>query len=233
MKKNYRALFAAAAILLTVSCGQQKSETPNGQKTENKSLHQQTIINTADDALNELINGNKRFLDGKMINTNYKEEIEETKSGQHPHSVILSCEDSRVPPEIIFDQGIGHIFVNRVAGNVEDIDLLGSMEYAVKIVGSKLIVVMGHKSCGAIHGAVDDVRLGNLTHLLNEIRPAITGDTLHMEEMLDETTKNNVRMIIGRIVKESTVISDLINENKVKIVGAYYDITNGQVTFFK
>ncbi|MFI5131354.1 MAG: carbonic anhydrase, partial [Chitinophagales bacterium] len=166
-------------------------------------------------------------------NTNYKEEIEETKTAQHPHSVILSCEDSRVPPEIIFDQGIGHIFVNRVAGNVEDIDLLGSMEYAVKLVGSKLIVVMGHKNCGAIHGAVDNVQLGNLTHLLNEIRPAITGDTLHMEEMLDETTKNNVRMTIDRILKESKVISDLINESKVKIVGAYYDITNGQVEFFK
>jgi carbonic anhydrase len=233
MKKNYVALFTATAILFAGACGEQKNETPNEQKTENKSLHQEMIINTADEALNELINGNQRFLDGKMINTNYKEEIEATKSGQHPHSVILSCEDSRVPPEIIFDQGIGHIFVNRVAGNVEDVDMLGSMEYAVKIVGSKLIVVMGHKSCGAIHGAIDDVHLGNLTNLLSVIRPAITGDTLHMEEMLDETSKNNVKMTIGRILKESIVISDLVKEDKIKIVGAWYDVTNGQVIFFK
>ena len=233
MKKNYLALFAAAAIILACSCGQQKNKTPDAKISENKLLQKQTVINTADDALNELINGNKRFLSGKMINTDYKDEIEETKAGQHPHSVILSCEDSRVPPEIIFDQGIGNIFVNRVAGNVEDVDMLGSIEYAVKIVGSKLIVVMGHKSCGAIHGAVDNIHLGNLTNLLEEIRPSITGDSLHMEEMLDETTKNNVKMTIDRILKKSKVISDLVNENKVKIVGAYYDVTNGQVIFLK
>lgn len=231
MKNILIALYLLAALAFTSGCNQQHSNNVASERSKDDTSVIKAPINTPDDALRELKNGNMRFLEGKMINTNYKEEIEETKSDQHPHSVILTCEDSRVPPEIIFDQGIGHIFVNRVAGNIEDTDLLGSMEYAVKLKGSKLIVVMGHKGCGAIHGAVDHVKLGNLTTLLNDIRPAITGDTLHMEEMLDETAKNNVKMTIADILKESTVINDLVQEGKIKIVGAYYDITSGQVIF--
>ena len=132
-------------------------------------------INSADDALAEMKAGNQRFLDGKPVNTDYKSQIEHTKNDQHPHTLVLSCLDSRIPPEIIFDQGIGNIFVARVAGNVEDANILGSMEFATKVKGTKLIIVMGHNKCGAVKGAIDHAELGNLTQLVNQIKPAIVG----------------------------------------------------------
>ena len=193
--------------------------------------HTQVVINTPDDALAELKNGNLRFLQEKQININYKEEIEATKVDQHPHSLILSCLDSRIPPEIIFDQGIGNIFVARVAGNIEDPNILGSMEFATKVKGTKLIVVMGHNKCGAVKGAIDNAKLGNLTQLVQQIEPAITGDKLNMDSMMNETAKKNVALTIEDILKESPVIEQLVKEGSVKIVGAYYDITTGKVSF--
>jgi carbonic anhydrase len=156
---------------------------------------------------------------------------EQTKDDQHPHSLILSCLDSRIPPEIIFDQGIGNIFVARVAGNVEDPNILGSMEFATKVKGTKLIVVMGHNKCGAVKGAIDHAELGNLTQLVEQIKPAITGDKSDMDLMMDETAKKNVELTISDILKQSPVISDLVNQGSVKIVGAFYDITDGKVSF--
>jgi carbonic anhydrase len=232
-KMKSAALSIALIIISLASCNSGKNKTEAANTSGSPAIHEHVTINTPDEALAELKAGNQRFLDGKLINTNYKEQIEQTKSDQHPHSVILSCEDSRVPPEIIFDQGIGNIFVNRVAGNVEDVNMLGSIEYAVKAKGTKLIVVMGHKSCGAIHGAVDNVQFGNLTALLNEIKPAIKGDPANMEEMLDETSQNNVKMTVADILSKSPVISELVNAGKVKIVGAYYDITTGKVSFME
>lgn len=199
---------------------------------ENNKKHT-TEINSPDDALLELKAGNLRFLDGKLVNTDYRNQIEQTKDGQHPHSLVLSCMDSRIPPEIIFDQGIGNIFVTRVAGNVVDPNILGSMEYAVKIVGSKLIVVMGHNDCGAVKGAIDNVELGNMTQLVDQIKPAITSDTTSKNNMLDETSKNNIKMTIENILKSSSVINELVKEKKIKIVGAYYDVTSGEVTFLE
>ncbi len=217
-----------AGLLITV-CGQLKSETIYSDKT--KTAHKPITIITPDDALEELKNGNQRFIDDKLINTDYKEQIELTKSDQHPHSLILSCLDSRVPPEIIFDQGIGNVFVARVAGNVEDANILGSMEFATKVKGTKLIVVMGHNHCGAVNGAINNAVLGNLTQLVDQIKPAITGDKTKADLRLDATAKNNVKMTIADILKASPVISDLVKESKLKIVGAYYDITSGRVTF--
>ena len=213
------------------SCGQQKSKTESTHDDKTQATHEQVSISTPDDALAELKLGNQRFVDGKMVNTNYQEQIKNTKSDQHPHSLILSCLDSRIPPEVIFDQGIGNIFVARVAGNVEDPNILGSMEFATKVKGTKLIVVMGHNKCGAVKGAVDNAKLGNLTQLVGQIKPAITGDTTNVDLMLNETSKKNVKMTIADILSGSTVISELVKENKVKIVGAYYDITTGQVSF--
>ena len=192
---------------------------------------EQAKINTTEEALTELKNGNLRFVNNKMINTNYKVEIEQTKNDQHPHSLILSCLDSRVPPEIIFDQGIGNIFVARVAGNVEDKNILGSMEFATKVKGTKLIVVMGHSKCGAVKGAIDNVELGNLTQLVNQIKPAITGDKSNMNLMMTETAKKNIELTINDILNESTIINELVKEGKLKIVGAYYDIETGKVIF--
>lgn len=215
--------------ILSASCGQNKTETAHAENQT--SANKEVSINTPAEALAELKNGNQRFVGGKLTNINYHEQIELTKSDQHPHSLILSCLDSRIPPEIIFDQGIGNIFVARVAGNVEDPNILGSMEFATKIKGTKLIVVMGHNKCGAVKGAVDNAELGNLTQLVNQIKPAITGDKSNPDIMLDETAKNNVRMTITDILKESSVLSDLVNNGSVKIVGAFYDISSGKVIF--
>ena len=218
-------LIFALAISLA-SCGETSTKTE-----PDKIVTHQKEINSADEALSEMKSGNQRFLDGKPINTNYKNQIEETKNDQHPHTLILSCLDSRIPPEIIFDQGIGNIFVARVAGNIEEPNILGSMEFATKVKGTKLIIVMGHNKCGAVKGAIDDAELGNLTQLVAQIKPAIVGDTTNMENMLNETSKQNVKMTIADILKLSPVISELVKENKVKIAGAFYDITTGKVIF--
>ncbi len=232
MKTLTTIVLAASTSLLIASCGQQ-SDKDASHKTGSTTEHQHVAINTPDDALTEMQNGNKRFLEGKLTNTDYKSQIEATRSDQHPHTLILSCLDSRIPPEIIFDQGIGNIFVARVAGNVEDLNILGSMEFATKVKGTKLIVVMGHNNCGAVKGAVDNADLGSLTQLVNQIKPAIMGDKSNPAQMLDETAKNNVKMTMADILNKSSVISELVKEKKVNIVGAYYDLTSGQVSFME
>lgn len=229
MKKFSIALLSGAILITSYT----NAQNPVGKTSENSiGIHAKHLsINTPDDALIELKNGNQRFLEDKLINTNYKQEIEETKADQHPHSLILSCLDSRIPPEIIFDQGIGNIFVARVAGNIEDPNILGSMEFATKVKGTKLIVVMGHNKCGAVKGAIDNADLGNLTQLVEQIKPAITGEKSNMDLMLNETAKKNVELTIEDILKKSAVISDLVKDGKVKIVGAFYDLSTGKVNF--
>ena len=226
-------LFILSVMLL--SCEQKEVKNESSKLNESKEKNQvQKTINTPDEALNELISGNNRFLNGKLETPDhYKEQMKNTKDDQFPHSVILSCIDSRVPPEILFDQGIGNIFVARVAGNVEDANILGGLEFAAKIKKCKLIVVMGHSKCGAVQGAIDNAELGNLTQLVNQIKPAITGDKSDPNKMLDETSRNNVKLTIKNILKNSAVVSELVNEGKVKIVGAYYDLSNGKVEFLK
>lgn len=215
------------SLVFLTSCGVHQATTSH-QRNENHP--KETTISNADQALEELKNGNQRFLDNKLINTDYKNQIEHTKAEQHPHSLILSCLDSRVPPEIIFDQGIGNIFVARNAGNLEDLNVLGSMEFATKVKGTKLIVVMGHNHCGAVKGAIGNAELGNLTQLVNQIKPAIKVNS-DEKKMVDETAKNSIQMTIADILSRSEVINQLVKENKVKIIGAYYDIETGKVEF--
>lgn len=231
MKKStsITAILIATVFIAISSQAQEKQNKPAADQIQIKAKKE--AIHTPEEALKELKAGNQRFLTGKQINTNYKEEIEETKADQHPHSLILSCLDSRIPPEIIFDQGIGNIFVARVAGNIEDPNILGSMEFATKVKGTKLIVVMGHNKCGAVKGAIDNAALGNLTQLVEQIKPAITGDKSDMDLMMNETANRNVELTIQDILKESTVINDLVKEGKVKIMGAFYDITSGKVSW--
>ena len=231
MKKTQQQILIIFSWLLILSCGQNKSNSQKDTYAENITAHT-AVINSPEDALAEMKIGNQRFLSGKFVNTDYKNQIEQTKTDQHPHTLILSCLDSRIPPEIIFDQGIGNIFVARVAGNIEDPNILGSMEFATKVKGTKLIIVMGHNRCGAVKGAIDNAELGNLTQLVDQIKPAIVGDTTNLDNMLNQTSKNNVKMTINDILKSSSVINSLVKENKVKLVGAYYDIATGQVTFF-
>lgn len=231
MKKAKLISTVLIALLFSASFTQAHELPGNSESSNSKAAAKNLSIKTPDDALAELKNGNQRFIDGKLINTNYKEEIEATKNDQHPHSLILSCLDSRIPPEIIFDQGIGNIFVARVAGNVEDPNILGSMEFATKVKGTKLIVVMGHNKCGAVKGAIDNAELGNLTQLVEQIKPAITGDKSNADSMMNESAKKNVELTIADILKQSPVINDLVKQGSVKIVGAFYDITDGKVSF--
>ena len=194
------------------------------------------IVNTPEEAFNELIYGNNRFLDNEMIYNDYHKQIENTKHGQHPHSFILSCIDSRVPPEIIFDQGIGNIFVSRVAGNIEDDNVLGGIEYAVKVKHTKLIVVLGHTSCGAVQGTIDHVELEHLTQLTEQIKPAFDNHhaTYPIPEITsNETAKLNIKMTMKRIYDGSNTIKELVDSGKVHIVGGYYNIENGEVEFLK
>lgn len=229
MKNSSKLVIVFLSTALFISCNSSKSVSNRSNLTDDKK--HLIEINNSEDALLEMKAGNQRFLNNKAVNNNYKNQIEQTKNDQHPHTLILSCLDSRIPPEIIFDQGIGNIFVARVAGNIEDPNILGSMEFATKVKGTKLIIVMGHNKCGAVKGAIDDAKLGNLTQLVDQIKPAIVGNKSNIDNMMDETAKENVKLTITDILKLSPIISDLVKENKVKIVGAFYDITTGKVTF--
>jgi carbonic anhydrase len=227
---RFAQLMLFVSIFLTSYAQAQKQPNQNAE-ANSKGISKKSSIKTPNDAIDELKKGNQRFLDGKQINTNYREEIEQTKNDQNPHSIILSCLDSRIPPEIIFDQGIGNIFVARVAGNIEDPNVLGSMEFATKVKGTKLIVVMGHNKCGAVKGAIDNAELGNLTQLVDQIKPAITGDKSNMDAMLTQSAYKNVELTIDDILKKSPIVNDLVKQEVVKIVGAFYDIETGKVKF--
>ncbi|EKD82910.1 MAG: hypothetical protein ACD_39C01012G0001, partial [uncultured bacterium] len=185
---------------------------------------------TPEEIMVELVNGNKRFLAGSLTNTDYARQIEMTRSMQRPHSVFLSCMDSRVPPEVIFDQGIGNIFVIRNAGNVEDENVLGSIEYAVKFAGARLIVVMGHSHCGAVSGAVKGVKSGNLTQLLKQIQPCIPAN-INYDGIVEVTARNSVRKTMHDIVARSSTVKEMLAAKQIKLVGAFYDIETGEVEF--
>ena len=193
----------------------------------------------ADIALELLKKGNERFVNNKTLKRDLHRQITETAGGQYPFAVVLSCIDSRVPVEYVFDQGIGDIFSARVAGNIVDEDMLGSIEFACKFVGVKLIVVLGHTSCGAVKGACDDVKAGNLTKLLEKIKPAIEStETAPGEDrsssntdFVNRVTDRNTEIVAANILSESEIVNELVESGKVKIVRAIYDVGNGKVTF--
>ncbi len=182
--------------------------------------------------------GNQRFVSGAPIQRDYQHDIHETKKGQFPAAIVLSCIDSRAPAEIIFDAGIGNIFNARIAGNTADPDVAGSMEYACKVVGSKLVLVMGHTNCGAVKGAIDKVQLGNLTQLLEKIYPAVeamsnfSGEkSSHNPEYVDAVATKNVQLTVQDIRKISPILADLEQQKKIMIVGAMYSVKTGKVEF--
>ena len=195
-------------------------------------------ITTPDEAIAALKAGNERFVSGNMINQDFGKQIEKTSGGQNPYATVLSCLDSRIPTEIVFDQGIGDIFVGRVAGNVEDINMVGSFEFAAALKGVKAIVIMGHTACGAVGGACQNAKLGNLTLLLDEIQPAVElvkaqhpNENVCDAPLVDDISEANVVKTIKDIRAKSPVIEQLEKEGKVKLVGAMYDITTGKVRF--
>jgi carbonic anhydrase len=193
---------------------------------------------TPESALELLKDGNERFVDGAMMQRDYMNQVQETADGQYPFAVVLSCIDSRVPPELVFDQGIGDIFSARVAGNFVNTDILGSMEFATTVAGSKVIVVLGHTECGAVKGACDRVEMGNLTHTLGNLAPALYSVETEGErssqnkEFVHAVTEENVRLTVQNILDRSPTIRDQVESGEVMVIGALHDVSTGTVTFY-
>jgi len=202
-------------------------------KASQEALSQEDIV----DLLKE---GNKRFVNNQSLNRYLKQQVEETSKGQFPFAAVLSCIDSRVPVETVFDQGIGDLFSIRIAGNFVNDDILGSMEFACKLAGSKVVLVLGHTSCGAVKGACDHAELGLLTGLLDKIQPAVNAVTVPAEEALrtsknidfvDEVAAKNVALTIEDIRTRSKVLAEMEINKEIMLVGAMYNVASGQVTF--
>lgn len=182
-----------------------------------------------------LADGNKRFVENVKAQRDLKSQVLETSTGQFPFAVVLSCIDSRVPAELVFDQGIGDIFSCRIAGNIINEDILGSMEFACKLAGSKIVVVMGHTKCGAVHGACKHVEMGNLTTLLSKIKPAmnkIGADQEYSPEYAELVSVENVHESIKSIREQSPVLAQLEKDGEIEIVGAMYSVDSGEVIFY-
>ncbi|MCB1529299.1 MAG: carbonic anhydrase [Hyphomicrobiaceae bacterium] len=191
-------------------------------------------------ALKSLKDGNDRFVAGKMINCDLRQQVKATARGQYPIAAVVGCIDSRVPPEMVFDQYLGDIFAARIAGNFVNTDIIGSLEFSTKVAGAKVIVVLGHTGCGAIRGAIDNVKLGNLTAMLANIRPAVdkvaTGRkekdcTSTNREFVQAVAEKNTELAAQDLVEKSTVLRSMVDAGEVKIVRGMHDIGTGRVTF--
>lgn len=190
-------------------------------------------------ALELLKDGNKRFMNNLKVNRNLLQQANETSDGQHPFAVILSCIDSRTSAELIFDQGLGDVFSVRIAGNIINEDILGSMEFGCKVAGAKIIVVLGHTKCGAVKGACDHVEMGNLTALLTKLRPAVDDET---DTTTNRTSSNpvfvenvaniNVKRSVTSIIERSPILKEMIESEQIGIIGGTHDIATGEVTFW-
>ena len=234
-------ILSAVAIVMAIGlpgCATGGPETPAAAVSTTVDKTEQSAI-TPDEVLARLEEGNRRFVGGNSFRRDYPAQVKATAAGQYPNAVVLSCMDSRSSPEIVFDQGIGDLFVVRVAGNYATADILGSLEYATKVAGAKLVVVMGHTECGAIKGACDDVKLGNLTTVIQALQPAVEdvkdfqGDrTSKNKQFVLLVTEANVRRTVAKIRADSPILRDLEQSDQIKIIGAIDDISTGEVTFF-
>ena len=195
---------------------------------------------TPETALNLLKEGNHRFMNNLKTNRNLLEQANETSDGQHPFAIILSCIDSRTSAELIFDQGLGDIFSVRIAGNIINEDILGSMEFACKVAGAKIIAVLGHTKCGAIKGACDHVEMGNLTALLSKIQPAVYDEKTELQnrnsnnsDFVEKVAVINVKRAVQAIVERSPILKDMLANGEIKLVGGVHEISTGEVTFYE
>ena len=192
---------------------------------------------TPSGVLQDLLEGNNRFINGNLEGADNAALVNQTTGGQFPKAVVLSCIDSRVPVETVLDQAIGDIFVARVAGNFENADILGSLEYSCKVAGSKLVLVMGHEACGAVKAACDGVELGNITHLLSNILPAVKQSKGEIDgeanssnkDFVAKTVENNVKLTIDRIREKSPILKDMEDNGEISIVGGVYSLHTGKV----
>lgn len=243
MRPSTTHVMILSIAMLAIGCA--PSSEPPAQNTSSAPELVSSVLDkaaqqalTPEQVLADLKAGNRRFVEGKLTPRDYIAQAEATAAGgQYPKAVILGCVDSRVPPEIVFDQGIGDVFVGRVAGNVEDINLVGSLEFASKLAGSKVVVILGHTSCGAIKGAADGVEMGNLTELLNDFdAPIARADEAtegeansSNQEFIDLAIEENVRQTIADILAQSDIISGMVDNGELLVVGGVYDLSTGQV----
>jgi len=242
MKKNIFTLLCIAATM--VACTEKQPAVTNDQEAsaevETHVLHEKDVCPLSPDSVISLLEqGNEAFVEH---HTHQRDAIAQLKEsahdGQHPLAIVLSCIDARVPVEILFDKGVGDIFVTRVAGNVVSSDILGSMEYACEHSGSKVVVVMGHKQCGAVHSACAGVKAGNMTDMLAKIQPAI--DNLKKEDtniedgdFQNDVAKQNALNMVEEVRKGSAILSEMEEKGEIKIVAALFDLETGKVEFFK
>lgn len=234
-----RSLIALTSICMLAACGA-NAPTPQatavGDPVPALDAEAQAAL-TPDGVVSALEEGNARFLAGQSLNRDLGAQVKATATGQYPSAVVLSCIDSRIPTEIVLDQGVGDIFNARVAGNFVDEALLGSMEFATKVAGAKVVVVMGHTSCGAVKGACDNVQLGHISSLVSAIKPsvdAVTGGgecTSKDAELVNKISHHNVERTIQEIRTRSKVMAELESAGTIKLVGAMYDVATGKVTF--
>ncbi len=231
--KQLKMFLALSAILFMTACSSSKTI-----QTVYTAAQQQAL--TPDQVLQNLKDGNSRFVKNDMLKRNLVMQAQAAFAGQYPEAAIISCIDSRIPVEQVFDAGIGDMFVGRVAGNFVNTDLLGSLEFACKVMGSKVIVILGHSSCGAIKSAIDQVKLGNITALLSNIQPAIAlsqnfqyDKSSKNDAYTDLVAKNNVLHTIEVIKQDSPILNDMLHNGTIKIVGAMYDIKTGVISFIE
>ncbi len=227
------AALALAAGLFATGCATTHHAPPPTSKVQQSAL-------TPSQAFEKLEAGNARFVAGQPLHRDWVAQREQTAAGQYPIAIVLSCVDSRASSEIIFDQGFGDIFNARVAGNVLDDDILGSMEFACKVAGAKLIAVIGHSHCGAVKGACNGAQLGHLTGLLEKIQPSVTeakaklpGVAVTDGKFIEKVAELNVRNVMQQIREQSPVLRELIESGKVGIVGGLYDLDSGKVQFIQ
>jgi carbonic anhydrase len=224
---------AAAGALFAVSGHTLAADIPAMSKESQRNM-------TPEQALGRLKDGNERFISGKMLQRDLMAQVRATASGQYPFAVVLGCIDSRVPPELVFDQGIGDIFSARIAGNFASTDLVGSIEFATKLAGAKLVVVLGHTECGAIKGACDNVQLGSLTQTLSNIAPAVyavkeicENRTSKNKTFVQKVADENVRLTVQALTERSAVLRDLVDGIRLKLIGAMHHVATGRVSFFE
>lgn len=243
MKTIFKAL-TIALILPLASCQQDKAASTKEEAkkpvlVEATVTKEQQAALTPDAVIASFKEGNARFMSNDLTQRDHSKQVRNTTAGQYPKAIVLSCVDSRVPVEDVFDKGIGDIFVARVAGNFVNEDILGSMEFACKVAGSKVIVVMGHEHCGAVKAAVDKVKLGNITPMLTKIQPAI--ETIEYDgernsknaEFVHMACESNVRNTINEIRLQSPILKEMEDKGEIKIVGSIYDLDNGKVDWLK
>ena len=228
-------LFVCVVSFVLASCG---GKTANVQNNNVLSAEEQARL-TPDKVIENLKKGNDDFINNRLTVRNNTERVKNAAKGQYPEAVILSCLDSRVPVEDVFNRALGDIFVARVAGNIVNPDILGSMEYACKVSGSKLVVVLGHGHCGAIKSAIDEVELGNITGLLDKIKPAVCHSKEHFEgeakssntAFVDAVCLANVQLMLNEIRDNSPILKEMEDNGEIKIVGAVYEMESGKVEF--